>query len=155
MGERKAEKSIGNTIVKEGKSSWSTTKIRIGQNFFRATVLGAYENKCCITGISIPELLRASHIKPWKDSNDKTEKLNPSNGLCLNALHDAAFDKGLITISPSFRVIVSDILKTNKKIDETTKNWIISIEGRQIDLPTRNQPSKEFIEYHNDIVFHH
>lgn len=73
-------------------------KTRVGQYFFRMSVLSAYLNRCCITGLSVPELLVSSHIKPWKDSNIQTERTNPSNGLCLNSLHDKAFHRGLITI---------------------------------------------------------
>ena len=53
---------------------------RVGQYFFRTAVLSAYRNRCCITGIVLPELLVASHIKPWKNSDAKTERTNPSNG---------------------------------------------------------------------------
>jgi len=55
---------------------------------------------------SIPELLIASHIIPW--ARDDKNRMNPANGLCLNALHDKAFDKGLITITPDFVVRISD-----------------------------------------------
>ena len=57
------------------------TKTRVGQYFFRMAVLTSYRNRCCITGMEKPELLVASHIKPWKDSDEKTERTNPSNGL--------------------------------------------------------------------------
>jgi putative restriction endonuclease len=72
----------------------SVVKQRIGQNFFRTAVLNAYERQCCVTGIAMDTLLVASHIKPWKHSDVKTERTNPTNGLCLNALHDKAFDQG-------------------------------------------------------------
>lgn len=71
-------------------------KTRVNQNFFRTTILTAYEQKCCITGLSIPDFLVASHIIPW--SKNKKERLNPRNGLCLNSLHDKAFDKGFLTM---------------------------------------------------------
>ena len=81
------------------------TKIRIGQYFFRMSVLMSYGNACCITGLKNKELLIASHIKPWSVSNIKTERTNPSNGLCLNAMHDKAFDRGLITIDKNYRIV--------------------------------------------------
>jgi len=59
----------------------STVRRRIGQSFFRGCVLGAYESKCCLTGIAAPELLRASHIIPW--SKSEARRLDPHNGLCL------------------------------------------------------------------------
>lgn len=127
-------------------------KARIGQYFFRISVLSAYRNKCCITGIEVPKLLIASHIKPWKDSDEKTERTNPSNGLCLNALHDKAFDKGFITIDSNYRIINSKELK-EVEMDGCTREWFNSYEGKQIILPERFFPGKQFIEYHNDIVF--
>ena len=125
---------------------------RIGQHFFRKAVLSSYNNCCCMTGISIGELLIASHIKPWKISNNENEKTNPRNGLCLNALHDKAFDQGLITIDTNYKIIVSSKLK-DKKVDDITKLWITRSEGKEIILPNRFLPDKHFIEYHNDVIF--
>ena len=68
--------------VKEGgRDKLAVSRAREDQHLFRAAVLSAYESKCCITGIDIQALLVASHIKPWVES-DKTERLNPQNGLC-------------------------------------------------------------------------
>ncbi len=86
--EEQRDYSGRNRIVK------STT--RVGQNFFRKAVLSAYDYKCCITGLSAPQLLVASHIIPW--SVDRENRLNPRNGLALSMLHDKAFDSGLLTI---------------------------------------------------------
>ncbi len=146
--------SIIESIVHEAGTREQTIQARVGQNYFRNAVLSAYENRCCITGISISDFLIASHIKPWKDSDDAKEKANPRNGLCLNALHDKAFDLGFITIDKSsLRIIVAEALKNYTKLDEKTQNWIVSCEGKQIMLPHRSTPDKVFLEYHNDIVF--
>lgn len=128
------------------------TKVRVGQYFFRLSVLTAYGNSCCITGMKKPELLIASHIKPWKVSNEKTERTNPGNGLCLNALHDSAFDKGLITIDKKYRIIISKRL-SEMEMDENTHDWFYSYENQKIRLPDKFFPGKEFIEYHNDVIF--
>ena len=127
-------------------------KQRIGQYFFRISVLSAYENRCCITGLAKKDLLIASHIKPWKVSDAKTERTNPSNGLCLNSLHDIAFDRGLITLDNKYRVIISPQLK-NVEMDSCTHDWFMSYDHKQIILPQKFLPGKDFIEYHNDIVF--
>lgn len=127
-------------------------KNRVGQYFFRTAVLSAYRNRCCVTGIVLPEVLVASHIKPWKDSDAKAERTNPSNGLCLNALHDKVFDRGLITLDKHYCVVNSSKL-SDAVMDDKTKDWIKSYEGRQIILPDRFYPGKEFIEYHNDMIF--
>lgn len=62
-----------------------SVKARLGQRFFRDAIMANYYERCCVCGIPIPELLIASHIIPWKDREDL--RLNPSNGLCLCALH--------------------------------------------------------------------
>jgi putative restriction endonuclease len=75
-----------------GADVMRTTKARIGQQFFRTSVLANCANRCCISGLNIPALLVASHISPW--AVDSHNRLNPSNGLCLSSLHDAALTKG-------------------------------------------------------------
>lgn len=127
-------------------------KTRVGQYFFRTSVLSAYRNRCCITGILLPEVLIASHIKPWNVSDEKTERTNPSNGICLNALHDKAFDRGLITLDKNYCIVNSRRLK-DAVMDDKTRNWISQYEGKSIILPDRFYPGKEFIEYHNDVIF--
>lgn len=127
-------------------------KRRVGQYFFRMSVLSAYSNKCCVTGMNCPDLLIASHIKPWKDSDEKTERANPSNGLCLNALHDRAFDQGLITIDSEYRIINSKKLK-DANMDECSREWFKSYDHKEIILPDKFYPDKLLIEYHNDMIF--
>lgn len=140
--------------VHEAGTVEQTVKARVGQNYFRNAVLSAYERRCCMTGISIPDLLIASHIKPWNVSDDSKEKANPRNGLCLNALHDKAFDLGFITVDKkSLKIIVAEALKNNAKLDEITKNWIVAYGGEKIELPHRSEPGELFLEYHNDVVF--
>ena len=63
------------------------------QTFFRNVVLSSYENRCALTGIAVPHLLIASHIIPWSENENR--RADPTNGLCLNALHDKAFDHHL------------------------------------------------------------
>lgn len=117
---------------------------RIKQALFRRVVLSGYGEKCCMSGLSEPQLLVASHIVPW--SKDKANRLNPSNGLCLSAIHDKAFDKGLITISDNFRVIVSKKLRQKK--GDFLKDVILSLHEKRISLPDRFQPKAEFLEWH-------
>lgn len=128
------------------------TKIRVGQYFFRTSVLSAYGNACCVTGMKNPELLIASHIKPWKVSDTKTERTNPCNGLCLNALHDKAFDRGFITIDSQYRIVISKKI-AEMEMDKKTREWFNSYANQQIILPEKFCPGKNFIEYHNDVIF--
>lgn len=134
----------------EGKEKERLVKTRVNQGDFRQRILASYNEKCCITGIQIPALLVASHIIPW--SKNKEERLNPRNGLCLNNIHDRAFDRGLITITPDFKVKLSDaVLQKNK--DLSVRKFFVDYENQVISLPSRFVPSPEFLKYHNENVF--
>lgn len=80
---------------------------RVGQDIFRQGLLEFWEGRCAITGLAVPELLRASHIKPWAACDTDAERLDVFNGLLLAPNLDAAFDQGFITIKDSGEVIVS------------------------------------------------
>lgn len=82
---------------------------RIGQGKFRQDVI-ALHKKCIVTGIELPDLLRASHIKPWKDSTNQ-ERLDPGNGLLLSASIDVLFDRGFISFKDNGQMLVSDKLR--------------------------------------------
>lgn len=138
-------------ILPKGGEISSVVKTRINQDFFRRTILTSYASTCCITGICAPQLLIASHIKPWKNSSE-TEKTNPRNGLCLNALHDKAFDQGLITILPDYRITVSQYLKDVYDGDAIQRYFRV-YENKQIFLPEKFIPDKIYLEYHNDTIF--
>ncbi|MFC4211900.1 HNH endonuclease [Pedobacter lithocola] len=84
-------------LYREGKTKEQLVMVRVNQSFFRSSILASYNNTCCITGITQPELLVAGHIKPW--SVDEKNRLNPQNGIAINALHDKAFETGLMTIT--------------------------------------------------------
>lgn len=124
-------------------------KTRVNQNFFRQTVLSAHDFSCCITGINIPELLVASHIIPW--SKAEKDRLNPRNGLCLNAFHDKAFDRGLLTITPDFKIKISSKILSKPSIP--VENWLTNFEGKSIIIPERFVPMESFLEYHNRNIF--
>ena len=127
------------------------TKQRVNQSFFRKTVLVSYSNTCCITGLNNIQLLIASHIKPWAKSTD-SEKTNPVNGLCLNALHDKAFDMGLITITPDYKIRVSNRIKDVYN-GEIVEKFFGCYHGKQIMMPEKFAPEKEFLMYHNKEMF--
>ena len=136
-------------LPKEGKERERLIKTRVNQQFFRLAILASYENKCCITGLNIPELLVASHIKPW--SKDKKNRMNLSNGLCLNPLHDKAFDSGLITITSDYKVLLSK--RIQKITNSLAKDFLISFTDKKITLPYKYPPDIKFLEYHNDMIF--
>jgi putative restriction endonuclease len=129
----------------------ASVRVRRGQHFFRQTVLNSYGIRCCISGINVPRLLVASHIKPWRKFPN--ERLDPRNGLCLSSLHDAAFDAGLITLDSTFRVVLSQRLRSFLPQTALEQNFI-PFEGRSIRLPEKlSEPSQEFLYYHRRKIF--
>ena len=140
-------------LTKEGEDVVSVTKRRKGQDYFRRMILSNYNYCCALTGIDIPQLLIASHIIPWEDKKHKLDRLNPCNGICLSALYDKAFDKGLITFSPiDYTVCLSPALREHETQEYFNQHFGIII-GRKLTLPTEFLPKREFLEYHNECIF--
>lgn len=83
---------------------------RVGQDIFRAGLIDYWEAGCAITSLAVPELLRASHIKPWADCESDAERLDVFNGLLLAPHLDAAFDRGFMTVADDGEVVVSAAL---------------------------------------------
>jgi predicted restriction endonuclease len=124
---------------------------RRGQQFFQQTVLNAYGVRCCISGINVPRLLIASHIKPWRDFPES--RLDARNGLCLSSLHDAAFDAGLITLDGKLNLVLSRRLKRYFPQPALEQNFL-PFEGKAIRLPEKlAEPDAEFLDYHRKSVF--
>jgi len=134
----------------KGETKIREVKTRVNQNVFRQIVIANYSGKCAITGIDIPELLFASHIIPWSKNED--ERLNPENGICLSALYDKAYDKGLIAINEKYKILISDKLKNKKDTDYYGK-YFAPIEYQSLIQPQRYFPKKDFIQYHLDVIF--
>lgn len=134
----------------KGKETETSIKARVNQSFFRSTILSSYNLKCCITGLSIPAFLVASHIKPW--SIDIDNRTNPHNGLCLNSLHDKAFDKGFITVEPDFIIRVSKYFDDYSD-DKSVKDFFIKYQNKKIIKPERFLPTQEFLDYHFQNIF--
>ena len=141
--------SQNKTVDYTGSNKAIQATTRVGQNFFRRSVLSAYNSKCCISGMAIPSLLVASHIVPW--SVDEKNRLNPSNGLCLSALHDKAFDQGIMTIADDMTVSVSRSKASDK--DHFFNSAILAYDGKPIFLPEKFYPNTEFLSYHRQHIF--
>ncbi len=133
--------------TKEGKEVLRETKARVNQGFFRKMLLDTYETRCCVSGLNIPEVLRASHIVAWKE--DKKNRLNPANGLCLSATYDAAFDRHLISFDEDYRMIFSATLKEYYS-NEAFKTQFEAFKGKPISKPKRFCPDQEFLQKHRD-----
>lgn len=127
-------------------------RVRLGQNYFRQAVLGNFNGRCGVTGLPVAKLLRASHIIPW--NVDVERRLDPTNGLALSALHDAAFDQGLITFDAELRLIVGKTLR-----DHYSKDIVIDAfrryEGKplNLDLQESRRPCAKALEYHQAKIF--
>jgi putative restriction endonuclease len=115
----------------------SKTKNRINQSVLRNFVLNLYNNECAICGISKPDLLVCSHIKPWK--TDEENRLNPSNTICLCVLHDKLFDKGYFSLDKNYQIIFG------KKADLQIRDMM---KGLTFKVPLNYKPGVEFLEYH-------
>ena len=132
-------------LPKEGLERDRMVRVRVNQHFFRAAVLSAYDFKCCVTGLAVPELLVASHIVPW--ATDSKQRMNPRNGLCLNALHDRAFDRGLMFISNDMKVRFRQRL-VRFEVKSTGLDWLLSYEGKPISSPRKFAPDAELLAIH-------
>jgi HNH endonuclease len=147
-GRRADEPSIG-TRGRETETLRMLT-VRLGQAFFREVVLASYNNRCCICDLPDSRLLIASHIVPWSEREDL--RVNPRNGMCLCALHDRAFDRGLIAVAPTFAVIVSPQLRKHLP-HGILERMFVAFEGAEIHQPEKFVPEVDFLRYHRDHVF--
>ena len=138
--QNKKIEEINLQVFPEGIERKTIIKTRVNQSFFRSTILSSYNSKCCMTGLSIPELLVASHIKPW--SKDKENRINPHNGLCLNSIHDKAFDRGFLTVTPDYKINVSKYFNDYSD-DKSVNDFFIKYDKQDIIKPERFLPAKE------------
>lgn len=132
-----------------GDDREQVVRVRVGQSFFRSMILAAYDNRCCVTGLSVPGLLVASHIVPW--SADPSNRLNPRNGICLNSLHDKAFESGLMGVDSGLRICFCESIRSRDIKRDPTLKWLLSFQGRSIILPKRFLPSPELLKKHRAI----
>jgi putative restriction endonuclease len=136
------------------KGPTETTRLvraRLVQGFFRDAVLSSYEFKCSICRIDLPEILSASHIIPW--SKNVERRADPRNGLCLCALHDRAFDRGLLSIDGSFHVILSSRVKSSPSDNRVLEVALREFESEPVLLPRRFVPDPEALAYHREHIF--
>jgi len=125
------------------RRSWA--KARVNQDAFRSKILEKYHNRCCLCGAgsSSERLLIASHIKPWKVSDDQ-EKVSVHNGLLLCPNHDKLFDIGMISFKDNGEIIISNKL-CDSDIEQFQINHKMSI---NVDPEMRL-----FLQYHREKIF--
>lgn len=116
---------------------------RIGQGYFRRNLVLECDS-CPLTLVNDSRLLVASHIKPWKIS-DNHERLNPKNGILLTPTYDKLFDNGLISFTNDRKLIVSPLLSdfniNRLNLSQNMDVPALPVDGREI-----------FLEYHRDII---
>lgn len=118
---------------------------RVGQSLFRDALLDYWQGACCVTGLALPALLRASHIKPWAQCASDDERLDVFNGLLLAPHVDALFDGGWITFAPSGEIIVSPALP-----DTARERLGVSL---QWQLKSINERQAVYLKHHRALVF--
>lgn len=134
----------------KGETRIREVKTRVNQSVFREIVLTNYNQTCGISGIKVPQLLVASHIIPW--SKNEKQRLNPENGICLSSLYDKAFDTGLITFDTNYQLKISKYLN-EFKLEPNVQKFIFEFDKKEITLPKRFLPNKEFLAYHQEEIF--
>jgi hypothetical protein len=118
-------------------------KARRGQGKFREDVL-AYWGNCAVSSCCELKLLRASHIKPWKDSTN-SERLDGNNGLLLNPTLDAAFDRGFISFDDDGKLLISPMLTGG---DREALGIKVGLQLRKV-----NSACLPYLEYHRQHIF--
>jgi len=150
MRDQDVESLMETESFPEGKTREAVIRARVNQAFFRSAILAAYGSRCCITGLSNPDLLNASHIVPW--NVDPKNRTNPRNGLCLNVIHDRAFDCGLLTVTMDYHVKLSPLLKPKTR-NHANDTFFLAYDDAPVTLPRRFKPEPEFLRYHNAKIF--
>lgn len=118
---------------------------RVGQELFREGLLDLWEGRCAVTGLAVPTLLRASHIKPWADCETDAERLDVYNGILLAPHLDAAFDRGFITVADDGVIVVSEILDADARA-------ILAVD-RPLCVCGLADGHRAYLSWHRDRVF--
>lgn len=122
-------------------------RIRLGQSFFRRAVLDNFDCRCAVTGLAHPDLINASHIVGW--SEDDAHRVDVRNGIALNRLHDAAFDKKLITFDEDLRLVVGRNLRELIGNDEFSRSFL-AYEGKLLRKCARHELDSNLLSRHRE-----
>jgi hypothetical protein len=126
----------------------ATTKTRgSAQRAFADAVKRNYGWQCAITGISSREFLIASHVVPW--SQDRSIRLDPSNGICLSSLVDRAFEKGYLIIEDDLTIRID----WNRVGDDSSlRESMERFDGARVRQPTSDPPRPELLQRRRDLT---
>jgi hypothetical protein len=123
-----------------GQDVAATGTRRAGQSLFREMILASYGGRCALTGLDDARLLTACHIVPWAEAPE--HRMRPTNGICLNALHDRAFDRHLITFDADLRLVVSP------RLSPATRARLTEGAASRLTPPERFLPDPAFLSAH-------
>ena len=126
----------------KGEVKEAVVKLRVNQNAFRNLLLNKFEH-CALCKVNQPELLVASHIKPWRNSSPE-EKLDRDNGFLMCPNHDLLFDRGLISFDDDGNILISS------KLTKESRDSLGIKDDLKIQLSERN---KEYLQYHRENIF--
>ena len=124
------------------------TTVRTEQGNYRKAALALWNNKCAVTGVDETSWLIASHIKPWRES-DNSERIDPKNSLILTPNYDKLFDRGVISFSPDTGKIMLPKIHTH----EMWKNLERMHIDDEVQLSCVPDGTDKFLHYHNQRVY--
>ncbi len=138
----------------DGRPEWAgategtaTRTVRLAQAYFRRVVLANFAGRCALTDVTTPALLVASHIVPWSDAPQR--RVDPANGICLNGLHDGAFDRNLVTFDDDHRLVIGRRLRDELGGDELSRSFLHT-EGVQLRTPVRRALDPALLTIHRE-----
>jgi putative restriction endonuclease len=118
---------------------------RVGQDIFRRGLLEYWDGCCVVTGLAVPEVLRASHIKPWADCKSDAERLDVFNGLLFAPQLDAVFDTGFITVAEDGALVISDALSSEARA-------LLALD-RPLKIRALHRKHERYLPWHRSKVF--
>lgn len=135
--------------VVAGTDREAIRRARVTQHLFRGMILSSYAERCAICTLPERQLLVASHIVGW--AVDETNRMNPRNGICLCALHDKAFDTGLIDVDTEYKIRVTDRCKIPSD-HRVAKEMLYRFDGAPMMLPERWDPDPALLARRRELL---
>lgn len=123
------------------------SKQRVGQDIFRQALLEYWGESCALTGITLPCLLKASHIKPWADCESDRERLDVFNGLLLCSHYDSLFDAGYISFADDGKMLISP------RLEAAGVFWCLSGTDHKPQLRWLSKHHEKYLRYHREKVY--
>ncbi|MET4478006.1 HNH endonuclease [Bradyrhizobium sp. F1.13.3] len=131
-------------IIRDKTTRDTLVKARIGQGRWRRDLLRHWSGRCAVTGLEVEALLRASHIKPWCDS-DNQERLDVFNGIILGPAYYAAFDAGLISFEDDGTILISPLFPATQYV-------VAGISSTAL-IPKLIDQHRAYLAHHRNNVF--